>query len=201
MATNHLAAARWSSLRIMATNHLATAKWSLLGILATNCLVATKPFSPKILDGKLLMANKWLSSGILLVNRLVNIWRLLPIFWLGNKFWKKWIWRSKSFWFPCAEIKRLPKKSYLKSFFHITNISFVYYWLGKIWLRDSCLATLLTFRIFVKMNRWDWYWNMQRSITCSDIWSTWSGELFDGFTWNCTWGLWGIKVILPNSNN
>jgi hypothetical protein len=53
----------------------------------------------------------------------------------------------------------------------------------------------------VKMNRWDWYWNMQRSITCSDIWSTWSGELFDGFTSNCTWGLWGIKVILPNSNN
>ncbi len=144
----------WSLLRIMVTNHLATTKWSLLRILDVKCLVVAKPFLAKILVGKFLMAEKWLSSGILPTNCLVSTWKFLPIFWLGNKFWKKWIWRSKFLWFPCVKLKGCWKDL-------IWNLSFislifpcVYYWLGRIWLTNSCLAALLIFRILAKINRW-----------------------------------------------
>jgi len=29
----------------------------------------------------------------------------------------------------------------------------------------------------------------------------WSGKLYGGFIWNRAWGVWGTKVILPNSKN
>jgi hypothetical protein len=34
----------------------------------------------------------------------------------------------------------------------------VCFWLGRIWLRDSCLVALSTFGFFVKMNEWKFVW-------------------------------------------
>jgi len=42
------------------------------------------------------------------------------------------------------------------------------------------------------------FWNLQRSVNCSYIWTLWSGKLHCGFNWSFEWKMWTMEAILSN---
>jgi hypothetical protein len=73
-------------------------------------------------------------------------------------------------------------------------------WFSRMWMKDSYLVALLILGRWWKWKGEDWYQNVQRSVSCSSIWTMCSGELHSGLNWSCELKLWVAEIFYPVPN-